>query len=108
MIFAHTSDSHVVELPFGLGEWHLPTGWRVVGIDVSPTKPVVFMGLAALLVFLTIRLAGRQAERRHQEGKAPRRFRAASEAMVLFGRNDVPIAHIGHGGENGAAHILTR
>jgi len=107
MIFAHTSDSHVVELPFGLGEWHLPTGWRVVGIDVSPTKHVVFMGLAALLVFLTIRLAGRQVERRHQEGKAPRGFGAAIEAMVLFVRNDVVVANIGHGGERFAPYVLT-
>src|SRR5437868_15232783 len=53
-IFEHTSDSHVVELPFGLGEWHLPTGWRLVGVDVSPTKHGVFMIVAALLVFLTI------------------------------------------------------
>ena len=106
-IFEHTSDSHVVELPFGLGEWHLPTGWHLFGIDVSPTKHVVFMVVAAILVFVTVRIAGRQIERRHREGKAPHGFGAAIEAIVLFVRNDVAIANIGHGGEKFAPYILT-
>jgi len=106
-IFEHTSDSRVVELPFGLGEWHLPTGWHLFGIDVSPTKHVVFMVVAATLVFVTMRIAGRQIERRHREGKAPHGFGAAIEAVVLFVRNDVAIANIGHGGENYAPYILT-
>jgi F-type H+-transporting ATPase subunit a len=106
-IFEHTADSHVVELPFGLGEWHLPTGWRLFGIDVSPTKHVVFMALAAILVFVTIRVAGRQIARRQREGRAPAGFGAAIEAVVLFVRNDVAIANIGHGGEKFAPYILT-
>ena len=106
-IFEHTSDSRVVELPFGLGEWHLPTGWHLFGIDVSPTKHVVFMVVAATLVFVTMRISGRQIERRHREGKAPHGFGAAIEAVVLFVRNDVAIANIGHGGENYAPYILT-
>jgi len=106
-IFEHTSDSRVVELPFGLGEWHLPTGWHLFGIDVSPTKHVVFMVVAAILVFVTVRIAGRQIERRHREGKAPHGFGAAIEAIVLVVRNDVAIANIGHGGEKFAPYILT-
>ena len=107
VIFAHTSDAHAIELPFGLGEWHLPTGWKLFGLDVSPTKHVVFMLAAALLVFLTIRIAGRQVERRHAKGQAPRGFGAAIEAMVLFVRNDVVVANIGHGGERFAPYVLT-
>src|SRR5438034_434105 len=98
VIFEHTSDGHVVELPFGLGEWHLPTGWYLFGVDVSPTKHVVFMVIAALLVFLTVWYGGRQVARRHREGKAPHGFGAAVEAIVLFVRNDVAIANIGHDG----------
>jgi len=109
MIFQHTGDSKFVELPFGLGEWHLPGPWYIPGttIDVSPTKHVVFMILAALLVFLTVWYGGRQVERRHREGKAPRGFGAAVEAMVLFVRDDVAIASIGHGGEQFAPYIIT-
>lgn len=106
MILHHTADSHVVELPFGLGEWHLPEGWVLFGIDVSPTKHVVFMALAAALVFLTMIVAGRQIRRRHAEGRAPRGFGGAIEAMVLFVRNDVAVANIGHGGERFAPYIL--
>jgi F-type H+-transporting ATPase subunit a len=106
MIFAHTSDSHVIEWPFGY-ETHLPTGWNLFGIDVSPTKHVVFMLLAAVLVFLTIRLAGRQIGRRHREGKAPKGFGAAIEGIVLFVRNDVAIANIGHNGAKFAPYILS-
>jgi len=107
MIIIHASDSYVVELPFGLGEWHLPSDWMLFGVNVSPTKHVVFMALAALLVFLTMWIGGRQIERRHREGKAPHGFGAAVEALVLFVRNDVAIANIGHGGERFAPYILT-
>jgi F-type H+-transporting ATPase subunit a len=101
VILEHTADSHVIELPFGLGTKTLPGPWYIPGthIDVSPTKHVVFMAVAALLVFLTIWYAGRQVEKRHREGKGPRGFGAAVEAMVLFVRDDVALAGIGHGGE---------
>jgi len=109
MIFEHTGDSKFVELPFGLGEWHLPGPWYIPGthIDVSPTKHVVFMILAAFLVFVTLWYGGRQVEKRHREGRGPRGIGAAVEAMVLFVRNDVAIASIGHGGEVFAPYILT-
>ena len=106
MIFRHTADSHVVELPFGLGEWQLPT-WHLFGLDVSPTKHVVFMLLAATLVFVTMKYAGWQVTRRHRLGKAPQGFGGAIEAMVLFIRNDVAIANIGHNGPAFAPLILT-
>ncbi len=109
MIFHHTGDSHVVELPFGLGEWHLPGPWYIPNthIDVSPTKHVVFMILAAFLVFVTMWYGSRQIARRHREGKAPTGFGAAVEALVLFVRNDIAIANIGHGGAKFAPYILT-
>ncbi len=106
MILHHTADSHVLELPL-IGEVHLPTGWYLFGIDVSPTKHVVFMLVAATLVFLSMIVAGRQIRRRQAEGRAPRGFGAAIEAMILFVRNDVAIANIGHGGERFAPYILT-
>jgi len=109
MILEHTADSHVIELPFGK-EIHLPEGWFIPGthIDVSPTKHVVFMIFAALLVFLTLWIAGRRVDRRHRQGKAPSGFGAAVEAIVLFVRNDVAIANIGHGGAKFAPLIVTQ
>lgn len=106
MIFQHTSDSHVLELPF-IGEVHLPTGWTLFGVDISPTKHVVFLFLAALLVFLTVRIAGRSIARRHREGKGPAGFGAAIEGIALFVRDDVAIANIGHNGRKFAPYVLT-
>ena len=99
MILEHTADSHVIELPFGK-EIHLPEGWYIPGthIDVAPTKHVIFMIFAAFLVFVTLWYGGRQVAKRHREGRGPRGFGAAVEAMVLFVRDDVAIANIGHGG----------
>ncbi len=65
------------------------------------------MAFAALLVFLTMWWGGRQVARRHREGKAPSGFGGTVEALVLFVRNDVAIANIGHGGEKFAPFILT-
>jgi len=77
MILEHTADSHVIELPFGKAI-HLPQGWLIPGthIDVSPTKHVVFMIFASVLVFLTLWIAGRSVARRHREGSNDRTERA--------------------------------
>jgi F-type H+-transporting ATPase subunit a len=107
MIFHHTSDSRVVELPFWLGEWHLPSNWIVFGVNVSPTKHVVFMVFAAFLVFVSMMYAARGIQRRHREGRAPKGFAGIMEAMVLFIRNDVAVANIGHGAERFAPLILS-
>jgi F-type H+-transporting ATPase subunit a len=106
MIFRHTADSRVLELPF-VGEVHLPTGWTLFGVDVSPTRHVVFMAFAALLILATVWYAGRQVQRRQREGKAPTGFGAAVEAIVLFVRNDIAIANIGHNGAKFAPYILS-
>ena len=106
MIFHHTADSHVLELPF-VGEVHLPTGWYLFGVDISPTRHVAFMLLAAVLIVATVWYAGRQVQRRQREGKAPSGFGAAIEAIVLFVRNDIAIANIGHNGAKFAPYILS-
>jgi F-type H+-transporting ATPase subunit a len=105
MIFRHTADSHVVEFPWG--EWHLPTGWNLFGIDISPTRHVIFMFLAAVAVFVTVWYAGWQTARRHREGRAPHGFGGAVEAITLFVRDDIAITNIGHNGKRFAPYILT-
>ncbi|MGE5761386.1 MAG: F0F1 ATP synthase subunit A [Gemmatimonadota bacterium] len=106
MIFRHTADSHVIELPF-FGEKRLPTGWYLFGVDVSPTRHVVFMVVAAVAIFFTVWYAGRQTERRHREGKAPHGFGGAVEAITLFVRDDIAVTNIGHNGAKFAPYILT-
>ncbi len=114
MIMHHTSDAHEIALewPWG-GETviHLPQ-WAPLSIggmtvDISPTKHVVFMLLAATLVWLTMFVAGRVLTRQRAQDRPPRGLASMIEAMVLFVRNDVAVANIGHGGEKFAPYIMT-
>jgi F-type H+-transporting ATPase subunit a len=111
MIFEHTADAHALELPFvghvALPQWAPVHVGRMV-IDLSPTKHVVFLLTAAFLVWLTMWLTGRALERQRAQGSgAPRGLASMVEAMVLFVRNDVAIANIGHRGALFAPYILT-
>lgn len=115
MVMHHTADCYC----FGIGAafpslnitWHrLP--WLDVHIgsftaNLTPTKHVIWMVLVALAVFVTMRLGGKAVERRQKEGKGPRGFGGAIEAIVLFVRNDIAIANIGHDGAKFVPYILT-
>ena len=117
MILERTGDAHQIEIPFGdllhLKPVPLPTGWIVTiggrSLDLSPTRNVVFLLVAAVLVWLTLWLSGRALKRqRAQGGGAPRGLAGMVEAVVLFIRNDVAIASIGHkNGARFAPYILT-
>lgn len=105
MIFHHTGDSH--ELDFGpLGAIELPRFAPIhlgsLSIDLSPTKYVVFMVLAAAIVVAMLGIAARGVAKAHREGRAPRGFSGAIDSLVLFVRNDIAIAEIGH--ETGARY----
>jgi F-type H+-transporting ATPase subunit a len=111
MIFEHTADAHALELPFvghvALPQW-APVHVGGMAIDLSPTTHVVFLLVAAFLVWLTMWLTGRALERQRAQGSgAPRGVASAIEAMVLFVRNDVAIANIGRRGASFAPYILT-
>lgn len=115
MILHHTSDAHEIELPFAewlhWGPWRLPQ-WAPVHvggmeIDLSPTKHVVFMLLAAFLVWLTMFLTGRALEKQRLSGRAPHGVAGMIEATVLYVRKDVALDNIGHGGHVFVPYILT-
>jgi len=114
LILHHTSDAHEIafEWPWGSSSViHLPQ-WEPVRIgslalDLSPTKHVVFMALAAFLVWLTMTVTARQLRRQRAQGRGPRGAAGMIEAMVLFVRQDVAVDNIGHGGEKFAPYILT-
>ena len=111
MILERTGDSHTLEIPFG-GEIRLPE-WPVhigrLTVNLAPTRLSVFLVLAAVLVFLTLWLTGRALTRqRERGGGAPHGLANMVEAVVLFVRNDVAIASIGHkNGAKFAPYILT-
>lgn len=111
MVLHHTADAYGIAMePFWRISW--PTDLWVVhlggmAINLTPTKHVVFMVLASVLVFLTMKVAGNALTRQRAAGQAPKGFAGAVEAMVLFVRNDIAIANIGHGGEKFAPFIIT-
>lgn len=104
-------DSNVIELPWGV--WHLPQWEPIqiagVAIDLSPTKHVVFLLIAALLVAVIMITAARSAKRAHAEGarRGPRGVANVVEAFVLFLRDEVALPNIGKGGERYVPFIIT-
>jgi len=110
LVLHHTADAYALDFaPFGHIEWHR---WPDVHLgpltlNFTPTKHVVFMVLAAVLVFLTMILAGRSLKRQRAGERAPRGFAAAIEGLVLWVRNDIAIANIGHDGARFAPLVMT-
>ena len=111
----HIANSHEVETPFGT--IHLPDNWKIpLGtdshgqpryLDLSPTKHLVYMLLAATLVTLVLVLSARSNVRAQAQGRPPKGFAGAVEAMVLWVRQEVVLPNVGHHGEGYAPYLLT-
>src|SRR5439155_19792304 len=114
LILHHTSDQYAFGLE-GLFDNRFVLRWEPwpdvhlgpLTLNLTPTKHVVFMVLAAVLVFLTMWLAGRSLARQRAHESAPKGFAAAMEGLVLFVRNDIAIANIGEKGAGFAPLIMT-
>jgi F-type H+-transporting ATPase subunit a len=110
VVLHHTADAWTLDF-YPLGTIHLPRWPDIhlgpVVLNLSPTKHVYFLLLAAILVFLTMYIAGRTMKKQRAPGSTPRGFAGAVEAMVLFVRNDIAIANIGHDGAKFAPFIMT-
>jgi len=107
MIFHHTADVCTLDF-YPIGEWTIP-GCHLtypIAATLSPTKHVVWMLIAALLVFVTLWIAGRGVARQ-KPGQPPKGFSGAMEGLVLWVRNDIAIANIGHDGARFAPLIIT-
>ncbi len=101
----HVKDGRELELP----GTHLelphfePIQIGSVIIDLSPTKHVVFMLLAAvLLIWLAISTA-----RKYKKSLVPRGFANLIEIIVLFIRDEVAIPSMGKGGIKYVPFLLT-
>ncbi|MFO7588949.1 MAG: F0F1 ATP synthase subunit A [Gemmatimonadota bacterium] len=82
---------------------------RVAGleIDLSPTKHVVFLWLAALLTILTVWTAARISFRTDHSRQAPSGPLNLFEALYVYLRDDVALANIGRGGERYVPYVVT-
>ncbi len=110
IVLHHTADAYSLDFaPFGHIEWHRWPDLHLgpLTVNLTPTKHVVFMVLASVLVFLTMKLAGVALRRQRAGERAPRGFAAAIEGLVLWVRNDIAIANIGHDGAKFAPLVMT-
>lgn len=115
IITPHITDSHHLEYPcFKAGfacELQLPQ-WAPIHIgpltiDMSPTKHVVMMLIAATLCLVTLLWAAASHKKQHATGRAPRGTANGMEALVLYLRNEVVIPNVGHHGDKFVPFVLT-
>jgi F-type H+-transporting ATPase subunit a len=114
-ITPHITDSHTLDYPClhtgFVCEYELPR-WSPVHIggltvDISPTRLVVMLWIAATLCILTTLLALRAHNRKTREGRAPSGIGNGLEALVLYLRNEVIIPNVGPHGNGYVPYLLT-
>ena len=108
-IMHHLADSHELETPFGV--LHLPR-WEPIhlgglAIDLSPTKHLVYMLLAAVIVGLVFLLSAQAVARAQARGRPAKGFAGSMEALALYIRQEVVLPNVGHHGEGYAPYLLT-
>ena len=110
MLGHHILDAPEIELP-GMAV-HLPHwDWAVfqlgaATVDLSPTKHVILLLLAAMITAVFTLLAARTVTRQGP-GRAPQGMANAVEAVVVFLRDDVCKENIGHGYQRFVPLVLT-
>src|SRR3989454_12095709 len=114
-IVRHLANSHTLEVPSFRPPYYkeveLPqfTPFRVgrLQIDLSPTRHVVFLVLAAVLVGLVFLYTSRAVARAHAHGRPPRGFPAATAARALYLRPEAILPNVGPHGEGYVNYLLT-
>ena len=114
-IMEHLGNSHTIELPYWKAPYYVvkalpqlaPIHVGGVTVDLSPTRHAVFLTLAAVLVALVFLYTSRRVAQAQVQGRPPRGFAAAMEAMVLYIRQEVILPNVGAHGEGYVNYLLT-
>ncbi len=101
-IMHHIVDGREIELPF-LGYVHIPQFPLVFGIDITPTKHVVFMLIAAILVFITFLSIARN----YKKSVIPRRLANFFEIFIIFVRDEIAEPTLGKNYHKFLPYLLT-
>ncbi len=100
-IMHHVLDAREIDLtPFGV--IHLPQ-IHLFGIDVTPTKHVVFMWIAVILLILAFIAATRS----YKKSLVPKGVTNLLEVLIVFVRDEIAKPTIGHGYERFLPYLLT-
>jgi F-type H+-transporting ATPase subunit a len=123
-ITPHITDSHTLDYPcftqaahwyqriipqaceYELKRW-APIHIGRLALDISPTRHVVMLWIAALLCIITTLLALRAHNRRTRLGQAPSGIGNSLEAVVLYLRNEVILPNVGPHGNGYVPFLLT-
>lgn len=84
-ILHHIVDGKEIELPLLLGYVHIPQLPPVFGIDITPTKHVIFMWIAAFLVLFTFYFVAKNYKRSLIPGRMANFF----EVLIIFVRDEI-------------------
>ena len=87
-IVHHIADGSELDTPIGIV--HLPTDWTVGGIDLAPTKHVVWMWIASFFLVVFVFIA------RRSTGLVSHGLGNALESLVVFIRDEVARKNIPH------------
>ena len=116
IITPHITDAHEIEIPWAT--WptlykvvHLPrwAPFHIAGVevDMSPTKHVVWMLIAALTICGLLIFAANATRRQTRAAGHAQGFAGGIEAMVLYIRNEVIIPNVGPHGNGFVPFLLT-
>lgn len=115
IITPHITDAHAIDYPCFKTGWvcerELPR-WNPIhighfAIDVSPTKHVVMLWIAAGLCLIFMLTALRSHNKRTAQGRAPKGIGNGLEAMVLYIRQEVILPTVGPHGDKFVPYLLT-
>jgi len=114
IITPHITDAHHIEYPclskiaceLDLPRW-APVHIGKYAVDLSPTKLVVMLLTSAFLCLLVMLIAARGAKKQRDADGHVKGFAGATQAVVLYVRNEVVIPNVGPHGEGFAPFVLT-
>ncbi len=105
-LFEHVQDSKDLELPF-IGHVSLPQFDPIhlagLTLDISITKHVVFLWVAATLLILLTMLAARA----NRKNRVPKGWGNLMEILVKFIRDEIVVPNMGHAGIRYMPYVLT-
>lgn len=107
----HVTDSQTIDLGFATIDLQPlafdPVHLGPLVVDLSITKYVVFLLLAAILTIVTVWYAAAKARDMQQGEEAPGGLLNAFEAFYFYLRDDVAMSNIGEGGERFVPFVVT-
>ena len=117
IITPHITDAHEIEIPWPtwpvmhkvveLPRWQQFTLPVIGEVDMSPTKHVIWMLIAAFTVGALLIFAANAQGRQTRAVGHSKGFAGGIEAMVLYIRNEVIIPNVGHHGNGFVPFLLT-